>query len=962
LRQPALSNKAIPAAVPPPDIDRILGPLLAPALEGLANRLEPAADLTAGERRAVVTGAAAALRGVVWRAVQRLVMVEWHAARITGQLAADDADGDWDGWVEVLAAPGGWEKVGDPYPDLLPRLTTLITNRCAAVGRLADRFCRDRPALARLLGAEPGELAELTVATGAGRHGGQTDAVLRLDAGSVVYRPRPVAAEVALARLLDHLLPDAPPGTRIRVADTLAGHDDADGYGWVSYVPHRHCRDDGERRTFYRGIGQWLAVMRLLRGGDLNATNVVAAGPVPVVVDAEALFRPLRPAPVDGHGAAVAQVAELLAGPTLRTATEPDRPAVFGWWGGDVALTGRIGAGPEQRRHHPGPEPDLGDCWMHVVDGYRELTARLRAMDASGELAPALAGFADCPVRVVLRDDAIYDDLIRMLWHPSSLFEPGPAVARATDLLGTKTAERPGAPGDPAVPGDPTVIAAEVAELRGVDRPAFTTIAGHGVIAGPRGVTWGPPQDLPASALRAWRAADPDADHEVARATLICAYLNDGWMEEPGQRTAPPVPVEDLARCRRRQAARIMHRLVGAAIHGGDGTVTWVAPMLQRNRWSVRVTSRDIYEGYAGIAVLLAGYRHEVTQGRADPVPGLEPLLASVVRTLRTGVERGTAPGAYVGLAGQVWCWLLLHRLGVVSTDEALTRAEAAAERLPAAVAADETYDLLGGAAGAIVPLLRLAEATGNARWRHDAGVAGQRLQAAAQWSDSGACWPSGEWETSTIGVSHGSYGVGWALARLAHAAADRDAALLADAAFGWGESQYRPQRQGWFDTRPSAPDQPLLTWCHGSAGIGLVAADLLSLDPPRWTGVLRRAAAATWPAGFDLRFMLCHGEAGNWEVMDRAWRSGVGPDGIDRESLVARIVGALAEHGPGTGVVRDVFKPGLMIGSGGVAYQLLRMDPECALPSVLLPDPGATGGDTVSGRSGSNGSPAGIQ
>lgn len=32
------------------------------------------------------------------------------------------------------------------------------------------------------------------------------------------------------------------------------------------------------------------------------------------------------------------------------------------------------------------------------------------------------------------------------------------------------------------------------------------------------------------------------------------------------------------------------------------------------------------------------------------------------------------------------------------------------------------------------------------------------------------------------------------------------------------------------------------------------------------------------------------------------------------------------------------------MPGLGGVAYQLLRMHPECDLPSVLLPDPGPPG------------------
>ena len=80
----------------------------------------------------------------------------------------------------------------------------------------------------------------------------------------------------------------------------------------------------------------------------------------------------------------------------------------------------------------------------------------------------------------------------------------------------------------------------------------------------------------------------------------------------------------------------------------------------------------------------------------------------------------------------------------------------------------------------------------------------------------------------------------------------------------------------------------------------------------------------------------LCHGDLGSWELLDLAVAAGVGPAGLDRPTLDARVVGSLETHGPISGLARDAFAPGLLPGLGGVAYQLLRMGPDSDLPSLL--------------------------
>jgi type 2 lantibiotic biosynthesis protein LanM len=976
----------IPTSGPRNEVEAMLAPLVGPPLAELADQLRTLPHLAARERDVVTGSLSTTLHEVVWRHVRRVVLVELHAARIAGRLQAEDSHARWDEWVATLAAPGGWEKVADPYPDLLPRLRSLMVNRCTAAHTLAERISTDRPALAPLLGAEPGELRELRFGAGDSHQNGQTVTTVRLDGGSVVYKPRSLAVDAVLGGLLPRLLPDVPEAGRIRVPAVLTREDRLGPYGWAEHVAHRYCRDDHELRTFYRGLGHWLAVMRLLAGSDLHSENLIACGPVPVVVDCETMFTPHRAVNADGYGDAVALAGDLLARSVLRTGILPGRGGQGGRRGADVSAAGalpgqqpaaqvrtvvghgtddaRMGFVPARPHHrsanHPSPEPDLGRHWEHVLDGCTELTRHLHTLDRDGALEPLLAGFAGCPVRVVLRDTATYAELAEVLWHPSSLYEPEPAVQRVTGLLIRQ------AHNGAEVPDDPAVVGAEVADLLHGDIPVFTTISGSGLLAGPRGTRWGASQDLVAAALARWRGSDLETDRRVIRATLVSAYLNEGGTQRMLRRTDPPPRTDHLDRRRREQAALVVRQLAQAAVRGDDGTVTWVAPMLDPTGWAVRLTTPDLYNGQAGIAVLLAGYMREEAAGRADPVPDLAALLSAVLRTMtmaedRTAQVRADAAaagllarpepaGGYLGLGSRIWAWLLLHRLGVVAATDARARAEALAELLPEAVDADEEHDLLAGSAGAVVPLLRLAEHTGHRRWRDLASTIGARLAQRARRVDGGACWSNGTTGTATEGVAHGAFGIGWALTRLAAATgADAPREVGADgprevgaAALAWGRAEHHRQRRQRREENPGERDTQSASWCRGAAGIAVCAADLWRHgEGPGWREVLGEAVRGTWPDGSGATYTLCHGDLGAWEVLDIARDAGLMPSDLDQEQAAAQIVTSVEQYGPATGLTRAVFQPGLFVGSGGVAYQLLRMHPDCDLPSVLLPDPG---------------------
>ncbi|MGW5053743.1 type 2 lanthipeptide synthetase LanM family protein [Actinokineospora sp. NPDC004072] len=929
------------------ELDRTLDWLTGPAADRLAHRLAGVAGLGGAEADAVLTATRAGLAEVLRRKVVRVLVLELNAARLTGRLTAADPQARWAQFLDHAADPAFWHDLTRHYPHLISRLRTLVDNRIEAVHTMAARFAADRPLLGDLLGGDVGALCAVEFGAGDSHRGGRTVSVVRCTGGTVVYKPRPMQVDLRLAELLARLATDEHP---IRVPRALA----LAGYGWAEHVAHRHCADDAELAVFYRNLGHWLAVMRLVSGTDLHAENIIACGPVPVVVDCESVFTRLPPHPPTGAGEATDRVAEQLNHTVLRTGLLPGRGAGLGWRGvdgsamgglpgeqPDVGLPDLVGAGTDTARvaivpaqpppaHNlPSPHPRLARHWPAVLAGFDEMAGRITALDKAGALEPLLAAFADCVVRVVVRDTESYTELARLLWHPAGLHDQPAAERKARALLARHSINTRG-------PGDPDVHAAEVAELLVGDIPVFTTTPGDGTLRTPGDLRCMPPEDQVAVALRRWRTADLALERRVTRAALVSAYLNQG--SEPDLRQMPPADPElsELDSRRRALAAGLMRELAAEAVRGDDGTATWFAPILDRDGWQTSPLTPDLYGGTLGVAVLLAAYGREAAAGRADPVAGVADLLAGTVRTARLTQRwwaaqaehtrrRPDPPGGYIGLGSQIWCWLALDRLGGDCAADALFLAE----QLPAALAASESPDIVVGAAGAIVPLLHLAARTGEQRWLDLAVRAGDQLADAAVLVGGTARWPAPTWPAGIGGFAHGATGIGWALAKLAAATGEQRFAELAGAAAAFEETGYDRGREAWMD--PREPDTAAAAWCHGAVGVGLAAAD--GLGGP---DVLRRAAVSALRDGMGWTHTLCHGDTGVWELLSTAIARGV-HIGLDRPTLDALVLGGLETHGVTTGLAREVYSPSVLSGSGGVAYQLLRMHPECDLPSVLL-------------------------
>ena len=923
----------------------IIDYLTADARRSLAESIQSMAGLGADESAVLVREAQRSLRDNAERKLNRILLLELHVAKLSGQLTAADESGKFAQFVALATQDSFKETLRRRYPVLEARLGRALGQQSSAIVTLARRIVADRDALAALLGRPAGALRAASLGRGDVHEGGQAVAQLEFAGGKVMYKPRPVRVDQALESFLSDLFQGA--ADRIRVPAVL----DRGAYGWTAFVEHRYCANEEELKTFYRNIGHWLAVLRLLGGTDVHHENLIACGPVPCVVDVESLFVPEPPPQSTGLGQAVDLADAMIRSSVLRTGLVPFRAPALGLDGVDISAIGALpGQQPKIRvpeivdhgttaarvglvsvdidmaSNHPCENPDISRYWSDIVAGFQSLTSRFLTLHREGALMPRLAVFLGCRIRLIQRPTHIYAEIMRMLWHPASLHDEPAAIERARDLLEKNSAVSLVASKDPAV------IAAEIDDMRYGDVPVFANELDQAQL-----------DDI----FQAWQAMRLDLEELTIRGALVTAHLNARLNDDkraPYDLKPRQPSAHELDRRRRRMMALTVRELLELSVRGADGTITWISPILGRAGWAMRSLQPNLYVGLSGVAITLAAYLHEMQARRADRIEGVREALDGVLKVLRSTEQARPveAVGGFIGVGSQILAWLTLH------DDDPRADFLAMAIRQGGVMEQrdfeeERNFDVLEGVAGTIVPLLQLSDATGDARWLALAAKAARRLEQGAIVDARGARWPAAVFEEPIGGFAHGSTGIGWALSRLALSQAgsteDRHRWLqLAERAFDFEESLYLPEFGNWLDVRkPDSREFPN-TWCHGSVGIGLAACDLYArTGGERHLHTLRRAVQAAKQGGWGYSHTLCHGDLSMWELLLRASR--LVPDLLPPEAMPgsAVILSSIEEHGIVGGLARDAFTPGLMSGISGSIHQLLRMHPDCDLPSPLL-------------------------
>jgi lantibiotic modifying enzyme len=292
--------------------------------------------------------------------------------------------------------------------------------------------------------------------------------------------------------------------------------------------------------------------------------------------------------------------------------------------------------------------------------------------------------------------------------------------------------------------------------------------------------------------------------------------------------------------------------------------------------------------------------------------------------------EEDAEPRAIGLFDGVIGVALVASRLAV--TLDAPELADRAREVLDeVATAEPASADLTSGSAGAVVGLLAARAVLDETLVRSVVTRLGEHLLDTAQESDEGTSWT---WQgqptfRNPTGYSHGTAGIALALDELYEFGGDQRHRRCAESARTYERHAFAPDVGNWADYRlaPGERRRRVWTpryataWCHGAPGIAVarVRAQELSDDPgSREEALVALDTTRTWLRGAlsvsSPDFSLCHGIAGNLQIVERCERALGAPGGDGLAPVIDHGVRRFRAQ-PGAGDE----PPGLMNGLAGI-------------------------------------------
>jgi type 2 lantibiotic biosynthesis protein LanM len=941
-------------------------------LERTGQALVPVPDAVHADLRA-------ALAGRLGQAAVRCLLAELHRRRKSGDLdgaSSTEQYEDFDRSLRSLAVRG---DLFARYPCLARDLTTIGRQWEVSSTDLLRRLADDRDALIEsgLLAGTASVPTGVESTAGDPHEGGESVSVLTFaDGRRLVYKPRDTRIYDLYRRVAEALRPELPPEVTLRAPRVLARA----RYGWVEYIDAGTEPLSAPRLTRYlRNFGAAAGLAHVLGGCDLHLENVIATDLCPVPVDLETIVQNRGDA---HHALATERAIELLNSSVLGSGYLPvsigdrDQGTI------DVSvLTGGLGA------------PPSGEA-LRVIDAftsqmrieYRPQTVgRSRnqppgmTLNAVRDNAEALAtGFTDlCHAAIrrgetILRliaeaDNITFRHLVRptrsyslLLQEATQPYCSGSGLARDNlfNRLWHRLREHP---------DEAPVVMAELAALHRRDVPLFYgDLDGHRLRADgrpvheafartgreelarritnltPDGVR--EQRDLLLEAIAA-ATAGPDQDSEAS-----C-----GRRGAPARAVGQPVVItrsvtrqtRDLARA---AAEAVAARLEDAAI-AGENDVTWVGVSSGAGNEGLeyRPLGTTLYDGLAGVGVALCHAGRVLDDERLIDLAGraLEPVRGHLADWL-TGTT-SLPVGGFSGVGGALLA--LGHHAHVGGDPMSRSTYHDILRRLASGVAEDTYLDVTTGAAGLCAVLAADPGGRSDPDVRACVKAAVDRLtETSDRFPDGSRGWAVGDERVYLGGFSHGSTGIGWALARAGSLLDDPLVIETARQALAFDDRLFDPAARRWADARPETRSRPgghhPVHWCHGAAGIALGRIDAARMLKDE--ALLRQgleAAAIVEEAGLPPNDSLCHGSLGNWETLHLASSVEEGSGGFRtverrwRRAILDRVLGRGFFPGLPDGV-RTV--PGLLLGTSGALMTFCRFVEPDAVPPVLLLAPPA--------------------
>lgn len=771
----------------------------------------------------------------------------------------------------------------------------------------------------------------------------------------IAYKPKCLAIDIACVEFLQWLeLNGAPPS--LTIPTVICG----DGYGWAKWKEPRACTTAEDASRFFVKAGATLCILMVLGATDFHGENIIADLDGPIGLDLETFFHPWQPDLDIGiaENSAIFLAAQILRSSVISThylpswILRPDNTLVrsggLGEAAGDEVQTVTFDfintdfMQPVTRRSPAKAAANLpaldgkpckvaaykGDIKRGFSDMYRFFTSNKGSI---GSCDGPLSIFKGLKVRALNRETKLYFMLIERSLRGDSFsdgFRWSLHFERLTRLHGETAVG----------PHHWRVMHAERQSLSRLDIPYFYTYTDSRCLVLPSGETledYYPTSSMERQLKRVGDLSSDDLDRQNAFIDWTCEEATFDRGPIKLERVTEHSNTAPLTRQRATELCLDIASTLSAEAVQGTEEVAWIGsvPIIgAKGEGQLEVVGQGLYAGSAGIGLFLSAL--SASTGRED-------IRNFALRSLRSSFGDLPRPwnsielGAGSGLGSKLYALSLGAKLlnSQEMLDSAKTLVKSVSDQL---IANDSRYDLLLGAAGAIIGLHALYKLSPEPLVLERAIACGRHLVRSQQAVPSGgAAWKTigGHFMT---GMSHGASGIAMALGRLQQVAGEWEFSRAIELALEY-------ERHAWYDKqkddtrKASAAD--VSSWCHGWSGIGMARLDLLEGQYEKGVEEIERAISAVLSARDISTDDICCGNFGKIDFLLAAGQRLGRPDLVNNAAEICERIVNQREISKDfiwrTGTKSQ--NPSLFTGSAGVGYNLLRLTDPNSLPSILM-------------------------
>jgi type 2 lantibiotic biosynthesis protein LanM len=877
------------------------------------------------------------------KVVSRTLVLEMHVAKHRGLLQSETPKQRYQDYIRLLSDPKFAYQLLTEYPVLARKLIIITENWASAFIEFVNRLVVDYPALCENFSSNIslGKFQSIGSESGDSHKSGRSVIIVNFTSGNkVVYKPRSISIEQHFQELLTWFNKKSNK-LNFKTLKII----ERESHGWVEFVSYKKCNSHIQLQQFYFQLGALQAVLYSLKATDFHYENFIAFGNQPVAIDLETLFQ----TKITGHLNSTDSFNVLDIGMLPTSLSDENTLDVSGMGANkkdvvetdawtklqtDELILGKGKHSAKEMLSNPSGDTCASNFINEITNGFVAIYQLIN--DASTDFVGEnglLNRFIGDVSRLVFKDTQTYADLLWESYHPTFL-RCGLQTNKLLDhLWGVARHEK--------------LISSEVSDIINNDIPYFESEIDSNHIKSADGHQL--QLILSESSLESVKEHIKGfSDKKLsAQCWLISTSLkqktnnniDDTQESNPflGESLNALTPQYDYLAL----AEKVGDFLGDIAIQNSQQAV-WVGQYYQDESCFLARLDASLYKGQLGIVWFLA-YLAKITKKEKYKRLAEKSIQHCLDNLLKNQLVQPSI-GGFDGLGSFIY--VLSHLQYLWPEKDFSEPIKQIINVLPEKVKYDEQLDIVNGTAGCLIALQSAYQVFPSQLILDCCKFLGDKLINTMTETSNGKAWKIASQTAPLAGFSHGVSGISLALTKLSNLLNDDTYFLASRSAVAYENSLFSFEYNNWLDVRKRTDgktnNQVGWAWCHGAPGIAIERVESANKAYGNYqldsTNDLKSIVKSTLSSHWPSHYALCHGSFGNIDILSYIAQK-TNDQTLNKKCLKGlslTIKRWTSPYQTFEDFLKEVPSLGLMVGTAGIGYTLLRHASPEDVPCIL--------------------------